>query len=86
MTWATSPFCRQAALDKARRCWCLYDGARAGTAGVLGVAHYQDAELGRDHVQPLGHVLADGMQRAATAGAATALDINDGVDPRQALG
>lgn len=53
---------RQTALDQPRRCWCLHHSARTGSAGILGTAHDQDPELSRDHVQPLGHVLTDGMQ------------------------
>ena len=54
-------FGRQAALDQARRCWCLHHRARTNPAGILGAAHDQDPDLSRDHVQPLGHILADGM-------------------------
>jgi hypothetical protein len=79
------PFGRQATLDQAQWRWCLHERPGAGPAGILGTAHNQHPELGRDHIQPLGHILADGMQRAATAGAASALDIDDRLNPGKAL-
>lgn len=57
---------RQVRLDQPRRCWSLNDAIGAGAAGVFRATGDDDAELGRDHVQPLGHVLADRMQAAAT--------------------
>jgi hypothetical protein len=56
------PFGWQAALDQARWCRRLDHRARATPASILGSTHDQEPELGRDHVQPLGHILADGMQ------------------------
>ena len=55
----------------------------AGPAGVLGPAHHQHPELGRDDVQPLGDVLADPVQSAGAAGAGLVLDVDDCLDPRQ---
>lgn len=79
-------FSRQTTLDQTRRCRHLHHRAWASPASILGSADHQDPELGRDHIQSLGHIFADGIQDAATAGAGLALDIDDGLNPRQALG
>jgi hypothetical protein len=54
---------RQAALDQPRRRGRLHHHVLARPAGVLGPAHDQHAELCRDDVEPLAHILADPMQR-----------------------
>ena len=74
---------RQAALDQARRRRRLDHHVLAGAAGVLGPAHHQHPELGRDDVQPFGDVLADQVQRARAARAGLVLDVDDALDPRQ---
>ena len=74
---------RQPALDQPRRRRRLHHHLLAGAAGVFGPAHHQDPELGRHDVEALGDVLADAVQGAGAARAGRALDIDDGLDPRQ---
>ena len=59
--------CRQAALDEPCRGRLLDDDVLAGPAGIAGPARDQDAELGRDDVEPLRAILPDLMERAAAA-------------------
>ncbi len=59
---------RQPALDQPRGCCGLDHRALAGTAAIFGAAGDDHLELGRDDVEPLRDVLADPVQRAATAG------------------
>ncbi len=61
-------FRRQPSLDQASRGWSLNDTVSAGTASIFGAAGDNDAELRRDHVQPLGDIFANAMQ-ATAAGA-----------------
>ena len=46
-------------------------------------AHNQHPELRRHDVEPLDDILADPVQRAATAGADRAVDIDHRLDPWQ---
>jgi hypothetical protein len=59
----------------------LRDGLRAAPAGVFRAARHQHPDLGRDHVQPLGHVLADPGHLAAAAGALGAGGLDHPLDP-----
>ena len=45
----------------------LRDSARTASARVFGATCHQHAELGRDHVETLGDILANHRHRAATA-------------------
>ena len=68
-------FRRQPSLDKASRGWSLNDTVSAGTARVLGATGDNDTELRRDHIKPLGDILANAMQAsAAVASQAFRLD------------
>lgn len=66
-------FGRRARLDQACRDWSLYDTISAGAAGVFGPAGNDDAELCRDHIQPLGDILADSERRLVVRGLETRL-------------
>ena len=61
-------FRRHAAIDRPLRRRRLHHGALAGAASIARPAHHLHAQLGRNQVELLGAVLADHMQRAATAG------------------
>lgn len=76
-------FGQQPALDQARRRRGLHYYFLASAAAVLGSADHQGPEGRRDHVQPLGHVLADPVQRAGAAGTGLVLDVDHLFDPRQ---
>ena len=69
----------QTALDQPGRCL-------AGAAGVARPADHQHPELHRHHVEALGHVLADLVQGARAARAGGAVDVDEGLDPRQVGG
>ena len=74
-------FGRPFALDDARRCRRL-DGRRlAGAAALARAARHQHAERGWHDIKPFRDILADDMQRTATAGAGLAVDIDDLLDP-----
>ena len=77
---------RQPALDQPRRCRRLDHGALAGAAAILRPAGDDHPELRRDDVEPLGDVLADPVQRAATARAGRARGLDHHLVPRQVLG
>jgi hypothetical protein len=79
-------FGRQTAFDQARRCRCLDHGPRAVAAGIFRPADHQHAELLRNHIEPLRNILANGVKRAAAAGATPVIDIDHHIDPRQVLG
>lgn len=66
------------------RCSLQY-AVGAGTTGVFGTTSNDDAELRRNDIQPLGHVLTDAMQ-AATTGADQALRLDDLFDARKVGG
>ena len=55
----------------------------AGPAGVFRPARHDHAELGWHDVEALGHIFADGMQRAPAAGAGLVLDVDDLLEARQ---
>ena len=74
---------RQAALDQSGRCRLLDDDVLAGPAGIAGPARDQDAELGRDDVEPLRAILTDLVERAAAARTALVVEVADGLDARQ---
>ena len=59
---------RQPALDQSRRCRRLHHRAFAGAAAIFRPAGDDHLELRRDDVEALRDVLADPVQRAATAG------------------
>ena len=74
---------RQGALDQPRRGRLLDDDVPSGPAGVARSARDQDAELGRDDVEPLRPVLADLVKRAMAARAGLVVEVIDGLDARQ---
>jgi hypothetical protein len=74
---------RQPSGDQPCRGGRLHDTLGAAPAGVSRAASDQHPELRRDHVEPLGNVLADPVQAAATARAIEALQLDDPLDPRQ---
>ena len=76
----------QPALDQPGRRGGLHHPILTGAAGVLGPTDHQKPDLGRHNVEALGHVLTDPMQRSRAAGAHRALDIHDGLNPRQVGG
>lgn len=57
---------RQPGLDQSRRGRRLSNAVGTGAAGIFGTAGDDDAELRRNHIQPLRHVLTDAMQVSAT--------------------
>jgi uncharacterized membrane protein len=61
-------------------------GALAGPAAVARPARDNHLELGRDDVERLARLLADDMQRIATAGTSRALRRDDDLLARQVLG
>ncbi len=61
----------------------LRHGLRAPAAGVSGAPRHQRLELCRDHVEPLGEVLADPCHLAAAAGAERAGGLDHTLDPGQ---
>ena len=61
----------------------LCHGLRAAAAGVFGAPRDQHPELRRDHVQPLGQILADLRHLAAAAGAEGAGRLDHALDPGQ---
>jgi hypothetical protein len=65
---------RQAALDDARRCRRLHGSRLAGATAIARTTRYQDAEARGHHVEPLGNILANDVQRAAAARTGRALD------------
>ncbi|GEC32548.1 hypothetical protein ABIE78_000540 [Sinorhizobium fredii] len=67
------------ALDQPSRSGGLNDAVRAGAARIFWAAGDDDAELRRDHVQPLRHILTDAMQ-AAAADADQAFRLDDFFD------
>ena len=77
---------RQATLDQPRRGWCLHHGAGAGSAGIFRPTDHEHAELQRNHIQPLCHILADRVERAGAAGTSAVLDIDHQLSPWQVFG
>jgi len=63
----------------------LHHAVGAGSAGIFGAPGDDHPELGRDHVEPLGDVLANAVQTAATA-TDEAFGFDDLLDPRQMPG
>ena len=78
--------CRQPALDQPRGCCGLDHRALAGTAAIFGAAGDDHLELGRDDVKALRDVLADPVQRAATAGTDLLGRLDHDLFARQVLG
>jgi hypothetical protein len=76
----------QSALDQPGWRGRLDHRALARPAAVPGPAGDDDPELRRDHVEPFGDVLADPVQRAATAGASLILGLGHDLFARQMLG
>lgn len=72
---------RQPALDDAMRRRSLHWRRIASAASLARAAGHQHAKRGRDDIKPFRDILADDMQRTATAGAGLAVDINDLLDP-----
>jgi len=77
---------RQAALDHPRRCRRLDHGALARPAAIPGPAGDDHPELRRDDVEPLGDILADPVQGAATAGTGLFGRLDHDLFARQVLG
>jgi hypothetical protein len=61
----------------------LHHPLLAGPAGVAGSADHPHPQLRRDDVEHLLAILADHVQRPATAGAALGLEVDQHLDPRQ---
>lgn len=80
-----SGFRRHACLDQPSRGWGLNDAVGAGAARIFGATGDDDAELRRDHIQPLGSILADAMQ-ASAAGADQDFRLDHLFDTRKMLG
>lgn len=78
-------FRRYPGLDKPCWSWSLDDAVSAGTARIFGATGDNDAELGRNHVQPLGDILANAMQASAT-GADQAFRLNHVFDTGRCFG
>jgi hypothetical protein len=72
-----------ATIDRPLRCGCLNDGTFAHMAGVARTARHLNPQLARNNVELLDTVLTDLVQRATTAGAFLALDIDDDLEARQ---
>lgn len=77
-------FCRQTCLDQTSRGRSLGDAVGAGAARIFGATGDDDAELRRDHVQPLRHIYTDAMQ-ASAAGAGQAVRLDDLFDTRKMI-
>ena len=56
----------QSGVDQSFWRWSLRYTIGAGTTGIFGATGDDDTELRRNDVQPLGHLLPDAMQNAAT--------------------
>ena len=76
----------QAALDQPGLCRGLRKHVLSGPAGVTRPADHHHPELRRHHVEALGHVLADPLQCTRAARAGSAVDVDEGLDPRQVGG
>ena len=76
-------FRRHAAIDRPLRRGCLHHSALAGAASIARPAHHLHAQLGGNQIEHLGAIVADHVQRAATAGAFLALDVDDDLVARQ---
>lgn len=74
---------RQAAHDQMAGCWGLGHPVGAGPAGILRPHGHDDAQLGRDDVQPLAAVFADLVHDTAATGTDQAGGLDDLFDPRQ---
>lgn len=59
------------------RCGGLHDGTFAAAATIAWPAHHLHPQLGGNQVEHLGAILADQVQRAATTGALSAIDVDD---------
>jgi hypothetical protein len=57
--------------------------AGAGAAGIFGAARDNHLELQRDHVEPLGHILADLVLEPAAARTGLVGDVDDDLFARQ---
>ncbi len=77
---------RDAALHEPRGSRRLHHHLLASPAGVLRPARDDDAELGGQHVEALGHVLAHHMELAPAAGAGPVGNVDDPLDARQVCG
>ena len=74
---------RQPALDQPFRRRRLHHRLLAGPAGIFGTMRHDHPVLGRDHVEPLGGLLADHMHRRPTARAVGVFGRDRHVDARQ---
>lgn len=74
-------FGRNAALDDPCRRRSLDDGALAGPAAVARPTRHQHTESGRHDVEALGNILADLVERPATAGTSLVINVDDLLDP-----
>ena len=77
---------RQSAFDQPAWGRRLYHHVLAGSAGIFRPTDDQHTELRRHHIKPLTFVLADPMQRLATARTGMVLDIDHHLDARQMSG
>jgi len=82
-TWATVGFRRQTAFDQPGGRRGLHDDVLAGSAGVFGPTHDDDAQLCRHDVEPLTDVFADPMKTVSAARAAMVLDVDNHLSARQ---
>lgn len=65
---------------------CLDHRALARTTAVARPTRDQRSERGRHHLEPLGKILADPVERTAATGAGLLLDVDDLLDPFQMRG
>jgi hypothetical protein len=76
-------FGRQPALDQPLGRRRLHDRLFAGAAGVFGTVRHDRPELRRDHIEPLGGVLADHMHGRPAARAIPVLGLDRHMHARQ---
>jgi hypothetical protein len=79
-------FRRQPALDQPLGRSCLHDRLLTGPAGIFGTVRHQHPELRRDHVEPLGGLLADHVQGRPAAGAIGVVRLDRHMHARQMSG
>jgi hypothetical protein len=76
-------FGRQATVDRTIRRGRLHDSLLAGPAAITRPADHSHLEPGRDVIQHLRAVFADGVQRSAATGTGLVVNVHDDLDPRQ---
>ncbi len=76
----------QTALDKPGRRRRLHHHVLTSSAAIFGSPNHQHAELCRHDVEPFARILADPMQRLATARTGIVVDVDHHLDARQVFG